>query len=239
MSVSRFFSIACGALISYGVLADECLTKIAVWGNCVPDELILTAIDGSKQDDFLSAVQSVYDQSVKMFDVKNNPLSDSDVFPGQMLFSVNSGIRSGFFGAHNYKKTREGQVELLTRFCGKHGGQLLPSFVMLPPISRQQSAFDLIVDVCSATNGKAVAAIATRVAKDSRTGFENLYAYYFSAPLIESIYDYRRNLKPGDKSQFGMVTEVRGNIANIQSNNGSKWVEIDKLVPAQFIRLRL
>ena len=239
MRISRLAVLACGATISFGALSGECASKIAIWGNCVPDDLIMTTIDESKQDDFLTAIQQVYDQSVKMFEVKRNPLSDIDVFPGQMLFSVNSGVRSGFFAVHNYQKTREGQVELLTRFCAKHGGALLPSFVMLPPISRQKSNFDLVVDVCSAANGKPLAAIGTRVAKDGRTELENLYAYYFSAPLIESIYDFRKNLKPGDKSQFGMITEVRGNIANIQSNNGNKWIEIDKLVPAQFIGLRL
>lgn len=241
-----FLSSIAALLTSSAVLAEECQSKIAIWGNCVPDEIISAAVEKSKQDDFLAVVRQIYTEGTHAADVKNNPFDDSDIFPGQMAISLNSGFRYGIMG-RDFNKALDGQSILLARFCEKHGGTVDQPVVIPSGTRKLASLADVKLSVCVANDKSPLAAIGTRIAQGGATRTEQLFAYYFSKQLMQSIYAFRRNIKAGDKCQFGLITDVRESIANVQLNGiakmqldaSEKWIEIDKLVPVAFSKLPL
>ena len=158
---------------------------------------------------------------------------------------MNSGFRYGLLG-RDFQKTKEGQLGILSKFCTKHGGSIEQTFV-IPGIRRSASPLDITMSVCFANDKSPLAALGTRIAADKYSRTDTLFAYYFSKSLVQSIYNFRSNIKAGDKSQFGLITDVRGNIANVQLNGlakmqfdtSEKWIEIGKLVPAVLSKLPL
>lgn len=63
-----FLSSIAALLTSSAVQAEECQSKIAIWGNCVPDEIVSAAIENSKQDDFLGVVRRIYTEGTQAAD---------------------------------------------------------------------------------------------------------------------------------------------------------------------------
>jgi hypothetical protein len=199
---------------------EPCGSKIGVFGDCVPSEIVAQALADSTPGTFLDTVRAIYTNGAAALGMKRTPIYDADEAPGYMLVSENSGFPGKFLG-RDFDIPRPGQYDLISSFCSKHGGT-----VKSAPIAKTTVA------ICIDDGGKALAALTTRNGRTS-LNLDTVLGYYYSAALAQSFLDFRVGIKPGDKSHLGMVTDVRGAIAKIQKpGGGEEWVEIEKLVPA-------
>lgn len=226
----KFPKFIIGFLFSSTVQADEsCLSKIFITRDCVPKEIVDETISGSTGVPFYEVVKAIYSRGIAVLGKNNTPIFELGGGPDKILASSNLALTKGLFG-RDYETLRQGQQEMFSAFCEKNGGQIKTSGVLA--IGREQGRYnESKLAICQNSKGEAVGGLITQTGVDGQLGQERLYAYYLSAPLAQSVVDFRSSIKPGDKPQFGIVVDVRTPLAKVQVGKGERWHEIEKLVP--------
>ena len=60
----------------------------------------------------------------------------------------------------------------------------------------------------------------------------SLFLAYGAKPEYEQMHErakFLANLKPGDKSQQGLVVEIKNNLVLIQQKDGQRWISLDEI----------